>query len=498
MNEDMILRNENANARQGRSRSFAKQNLLSTEAPVALDNQDTRSRRSINSQRKASRVEENDEIFSDEDDEKKEIQLVKRQRQRYGHQIRGDKYKISNLFRIVAILLAIMIIPIQIFMKSMIQNMENNMIKDLQSKGSLLASDGFQVLYEVLIVAFSSEFSLLVSIFLFLSMDSLIAFKAALLCCLGIYVMVLLKLMYESPRPFWMERDIIAYRGHCKFDFGSPSQHVFSLVYFYPYLIFMYFQKYTLRVNKPLVASLYVLDACLASLTFLGLLVMGQVYLYQIMISILYSFVFLLLTITFDAEILNKCEQIGFIVRSSRKYKFYLLLFCMGMYLVGLVLLQGDQNSWAEQQVWIINISNNLEHCKEKMFETGATRIGMDVTFEQSSILFYLVGMGFGCSYSLVDVDCIDWVKTSLGKRILRALIGCGLACGIYLVFDMEFNIDNQHMTEYLVKTLVPYLLIPFFAYGPYLILCQKIGLVDQDAVYKNTMKQVDFDYLES
>jgi hypothetical protein len=43
--------------------------------------------------------------------------------------------------------------------------------------------------------------------------------------------------------------------------------------------------------------------------------------------------------------------------------------------------------------------------------------------------------MGFGCSYSLVDVDCIDWVKTRIIKRIIRAFIGVFLAVGFYISF---------------------------------------------------------------
>ena len=93
--------------------------------------------------------------------------------------------------------------------------------------------------------------------------------------------------------------------------------------------------------------------------------------------------------------------------------------------------------------------------------------------------MFYLVGMGFGCSYSLVQVDCIDWVKTSLPKRLVRGIIGCCLGLGVYLLCLM-FSLKDAHVTEYVVTSVVPLLVIPFFTYGPFLILCQKIGLVDQ------------------
>ena len=44
--------------------------------------------------------------------------------------------------------------------------------------------------------------------------------------------------------------------------------------------------------------------------------------------------------------------------------------------------------------------------------------------------------MGFGCSFSLVEVDCIDFVKTRLWKRILRGIIGLVLAKSIDFFFD--------------------------------------------------------------
>jgi type III secretory pathway component EscU len=68
-------------------------------------------------------------------------------------------------------------------------------------------------------------------------------------------------------------------------------------------------------------------------------LVFGLQYLYQSLVTLLYSIMYFILCANFDAVILTYCEQIGFILRSSRKYKFYLLFVCMGLFLVGLVVL---------------------------------------------------------------------------------------------------------------------------------------------------------------
>lgn len=143
----------------------------------------------------------------------------------------------------------------------------------------------------------------------------------------------------------------------------------------------------------------------------------------------------------------------------------------IGLYLIGMILQMSTQDAWAEQQLWIININGNLSKCKQAMFDVGATRIGMQKTFEESSVLFYLVGMSFGCSFSLVEVDCIDWVKTSLKKRLVRAVIGTGIAIGLRELFRY-ISIEDQQLTEYMVNLLLPSLVIPFLIYGPFLILC--------------------------
>ena len=68
---------------------------------------------------------------------------------------------------------------------------------------------------------------------------------------------------------------------------------------------------------------------------------------------------YFILCANFDAVILTYCEQIGFILRSSRKYKFYLLFLCMGLFIIGVVVLEANMDSWADQQLWIINATAN-------------------------------------------------------------------------------------------------------------------------------------------
>lgn len=112
-------------------------------------------------------------------------------------------------------------------------------------------------------------------IFLFLATDSLIAFKTTLLYSFGLFFLILLKLIYKSPRPFWSDKDIRVYRQTCNFDFSSPSTHMFNMTFFYGYSIFMYFINYTDRVNWTLVYLLYTLLVIVSMISVFGMYLYG-------------------------------------------------------------------------------------------------------------------------------------------------------------------------------------------------------------------------------
>lgn len=61
-----------------------------------------------------------------EDEEDKELRQQLMQEQRFGHQI--QTYKITNTFKIIAIVSAILIIPLQQFLKIQLQEIENDWI----------------------------------------------------------------------------------------------------------------------------------------------------------------------------------------------------------------------------------------------------------------------------------------------------------------------------------------------------------------------------------
>jgi len=82
----------------------------------------------------------------------------------------------------------------------------------------------------------------------YLTTDSLLAFKSAIITCFGYYILTCLKLLYKDARPFWLSTEITGFR--CRFDFAAPSYHLYTLMTFWAYNIIMYRMKYSATVNK--------------------------------------------------------------------------------------------------------------------------------------------------------------------------------------------------------------------------------------------------------
>lgn len=84
--------------------------------------------------------------------------------------------------------------------------------------------------------------------------------------------------------------------------------------------------------------------------------------------------------------------------------------------------------------------------------------------------------MGFGTSYSLVYVDCLDWVHTSAARRVIRTIIGGAISGVVYWLFTLIPAHDNP--TRYFFHFIMPAVLLSFFIYGIFPVLCMKVNLV--------------------
>jgi len=147
-------------------------------------------------------IDDKSMLTSTDDVKKKNARFNRLSQKRFGRTIPFDKYKASNIIKILAIIIAIIIIPLEIFLESVLQSTENNAILSFQR--ALGDSEGLTVFFSIPIYLLSPHVTLAIMIFLYLAADSLIAFKAALLTCFGLYFLTFLKLIYKDGRPFWV------------------------------------------------------------------------------------------------------------------------------------------------------------------------------------------------------------------------------------------------------------------------------------------------------
>jgi len=132
---------------------------------------------------------------------------------------------------------------------------------------------------------------------------------------------------------------------------------LFVICFFHVYNVIMHCMKYADKVNKPLVAILFTLIGLLTVWAVLGGIYTGTVYIYQNVIGGLYGLIFLVLCLNFDKEIHRLCEKTGFIVQTSRKYKFYLFFLCLGLFVAALIYYNSELDNWTMPQQWVVNAS---------------------------------------------------------------------------------------------------------------------------------------------
>ena len=192
---------------------------------------------------------------------------------------------------------------------------------------------------------------MMILIILFLGFDSLLAFKSGLVYCVGIYVVMILKFLHQEPRPFWVTSDVEPIGSHCNLAYASPSVHMFNVVFFQNYIVYQYLWKFigTEKKSSFRMVFLILMSAIWTCLCTLVLLFYANSYIYQSLLSSLYSAIILTLAISFDKEIMNLAENTGFLLKPSRKYKFYLLFASIIMLIIAAMLVSGLEDVWVEK-----------------------------------------------------------------------------------------------------------------------------------------------------
>ena len=225
-------------------------------------------------------------ILASEGSDELEDDKVQRNRmsRRFGSAINPNSYQTPQWIRLVALMFAVLIAPMQMLSQGLIKPYEQSLILHLQSESlpemCVKSSTWCNVLLSSTQYMFNKEESIVMVYILVLMCDSLLSFKSTILTMLGIYGMGMFQLAFKDGRPFWDIADITS-NGHCKSSFGSPNESAFIMTFFYPYIMHQFLFKYAPRPPYLLNFTLMIAMVFLWVMVYFQGLVNGTSYIYQ-------------------------------------------------------------------------------------------------------------------------------------------------------------------------------------------------------------------------
>ena len=136
---------------------------------------------------------------------------------------------------------------------------------------------------------------------------------------------------------------------------------------------------------------------------------------------------------------------------------------------------------------WIVNANNKEDFCQEKFNSTGLNNLGINATFASTGVLFVLIGANFGQSFAINFVRSVQWSHTPLWKRLVRSLLGLSLAIGVTESMALFTNKMTDFASQYFYSHLLTNLVLSFFIFGLYPVICSKCGLMISAEDFKQT-----------
>lgn len=404
------------------------------------------------------------------------------QKQRFGVYIK-KKNQTGYCFSVVGAFAALMILPLQSLFEDALKDSELNMIVRLQNA---IPQASNETLYSILfhMYRFADKFgSFHMGLGLFLLTDTQIVFQSMMLYGLGQLFIELLKIAYDSPRPYWESQKVHVYNQDCILDFAMPSNVEFTIIFYWVYLL-LQFHKYG-YINNVATGIISFVWLILFFLIKLGRLLFGTQFLFQMLITDLYGISYLVLCMNFDKDIVWFIESLGFDLIKSRELKFRVFFFLLWIVIINIILASRDNDLKSNSIVWLINLNSKADQCDNELLNkvNNEGKLGQENTALQTESIWWVLGLTFGVPYSLDRVDFIEFVKTPFLKRFIRAALGVGLSFLIRWVFilinEKQYSISyNDVLKTYTTSTILPVTIIAFIVTGPFLVVCKWLHLV--------------------
>ncbi len=88
---------------------------------------------------------------------------------------------------------------------------------------------------------------------------------------------------------------------------------------------------------------------------------LGVTFLHQSIFGGIYGFIYLVFMLHFDENIHSLCLQTGFLIKSSRKWTFYMLFLSIGLFIFASLYYCVKVTSWLVPYQWTTNAANEQQ-----------------------------------------------------------------------------------------------------------------------------------------
>ena len=157
------------------------------------------------------------------------------------------QYKKGLFFTIMICFIVCIVLVCERVFRTKIDQLEIDLLESIQPKLVIPfnLNENFKTFYFVIGVIGDFKFYCLIMAHLFISVyvsvDAIIGLKCLFVHCISFYILTILELIYQGPRPFWMCEHLITF--YCDNSFTNPSVLTFGFFFDGSYLLTLYLRK---------------------------------------------------------------------------------------------------------------------------------------------------------------------------------------------------------------------------------------------------------------
>ena len=375
-----------------------------------------------------------------------------------------------------------------IFTEPLYRNLLDNrtLIKDIQNKFDSKAIK----LFSKYITYLGSEKGLIPLCIIFLFFNPFLYFLYLTFSTISsTYLVSVLKLIYQNPRPYFLDNDI-QLLVNCDVGYGNPSGHslVSTVVYLGLWKLIsknkVFKDEKRKIINFSLLGFIIFFILCIAFSRLYG----GVHSLNQIIYGILLGIGLFILYFYFF-KIYNKNHEMFFLFIEENKILLNVIFILAYILIFPLYYFANDKKN---KELYLNKIQN---HCGADI--APSYKHFSNESFIGGSLILMLIGMFNGLlyskklmekMYSTKEYIIINWHRNTFSRKIIRFLI-----MGIFSFPGLLFLIpsDSPNYIILIFKYNVSFLLLGFFIFGPGMYFGFKLTFDDNDPV--NLKRTINF-----